>query len=182
MQNAKNGLELFSRYRAIYSNRLQPPLLSFCVVHLGEVLLRFNDESFDDAVVGFCLEALSEAYPGFAYTGPLEAMFCESVLAQGLSLPSRNTDSDMGGRNWQSYSREDKLDCCERLTYAQPVNLLRERLDPHLAHELEADLGRVNSTEGLADALLKSYKASESEGSGSRERDAAVPINRLVNS
>jgi len=88
----------------------------------------------------------------------------------------------MGGRNWQSYSREDKLDCCERLTYAQPVNLLLERLDTHLAHELEADLCRLDGTQGLSNALLMSYKGSESEGSGSRERDAAVPINRLVNS
>jgi len=151
-------------------------------VHLSEVLLRHNDKAFDDVVVGFCLEVLSEANQSFAFTGPLQAMFCESVLGHGRSLPPPDTLHDvMGGRDWQSYSREDKLDCCERLTYTQPVNLLLEQLDPHLAHELEAELNRLDGAQGLANALLSGYMDSESGGSRSREQDPALPIHRLVN-
>lgn len=70
--------------------------------------------------------------------GPMQAMFCESVLSCGYKLPA-NVEKLMGGRTWQSYSREDKLECCERLTYAQPVDILVERLDPDMAKVFEEE-------------------------------------------
>lgn len=88
----------------------------------------------------FCLETLSEAFPAFGYISTLQAMFCELVLANGLSLPPKDTLLElMGGRSWYSFSREDKLNCCERLTYVQPVDLLRERLDSNVANDFERE-------------------------------------------
>ena len=140
VHSSREGLELYQRYRLLYSNRQQPPLLSYCLVHLTDVLLRYGEKFLENAVIKFCLETLSEALPGFAFIGTLQAMFCELVMANGSSLPPQATLLElMGGRSWYSFSREEKLNCCERLTYAQPVDLLRERLDSNVANDFERE-------------------------------------------
>jgi len=135
LQSALEGLSLYQRYCTLFSNRYQPPLQAFCLVHLCDVILR-HAKSDVDKIIHFCLETLGEALHGFPMIAPLQAMFCESVLSSGYNLPA-DVEQFMGGRSWQSYSREDKLECCERLTYAQPVDLLIERLDPQFAQQFE---------------------------------------------
>jgi hypothetical protein len=98
--------------------------------------MRYGAKPKVEQVVRECLETLSEALPGFPCVGPLQAMFCESVLSCGYDLPM-DVDQIMGGRSWKSFSREEKLDCCERLTYAQPVDMLAERLDPSIPSNFE---------------------------------------------
>ncbi|TLD36309.1 hypothetical protein E2P81_ATG03198 [Venturia nashicola] len=132
---ARQGLELCQRYRCLFSNRYQPPMQAFCLLHLSDLILRQSKQGVE-ATILFCFEMLSESLPGFPMVGPLQAMFCESVLACGYKLPV-NVEKLMGGRTWQSYSREDKLECCERLTYAQPVDILVERLDSDMAKVFE---------------------------------------------
>lgn len=84
VQSARDGLDLYERYRLSYSNRQQPHLLAFCLVHLADVMVRHGERDIDNDVVNFCLETLAEAAPGFAFVGTLQAMFCETVLACGF--------------------------------------------------------------------------------------------------
>jgi hypothetical protein len=188
VQSAKEGLDLYERYRSSYSNRRQPHLLAFCLVHLADVMVRHGEKDFANDVIIFCLETLAEAAPGFAFVGTLQAMFCETVLACGLELPPQAILSElMGGRSWNSFSREDKLDCCERLTYTQPVDLLTERLDPNLASDFEEEWRGFGGAQG--DQVVHSSGASgpsagasddqksASESSGSR----SIRIQRLMN-
>ena len=188
IQSAKDGLSLYQRYHSVYSNRRQPPLLAFCLVHLADVMVRHGEKEYDNAVISFCLETLAEAVPGFAFVGTLQAMFCETVLACGLPLPPQAVLSElMGGRSWNSFSREDKLDCCGRLTYAQPVDLLTERLDPNLASDFEEEWKSFNEAQGdqgarTGDATGHVTNASDdqqskTESSGSR----SIRIQRLMN-
>jgi hypothetical protein len=122
---------------------------AFCLLHLSDLILRQGKLEVD-ATILFCLEMLSESLPGFPMVGPLQAMFCESVISCGYKLPA-NVEQLMGGRTWQSYSREDKLECCERLTYAQPVDLLVERLDPHIARVFEEEWNEIIENHGASD-------------------------------
>jgi hypothetical protein len=122
------------------------------------VVVRYGEKDSGNCV-NFCLETLAEAAPGFAFVGTLQAMFCERVLACGLTLPPTAVLSEvMSKRGWNSFSREDKLDCCERLTYAQPVDLLTERLDPNLASDFEEEWKAFN--EAKREQVVDSASAS----------------------
>lgn len=181
VQSAKDGLDLYQRYRTSYSNRQQPPLLSFCLVHLADALLRYVDQGVENAVIQFCLETLSEAKPGFAYIGALQAMFCESVLGQGLSLPPQATLLQlMGGRSRHGFSREEKLDCCERLTYSQPVDLLVERLDPNLANDFERELRNIGA-QGVSSRPSGGAASSDEQDASETSGNRGIRIQRLVN-
>jgi hypothetical protein len=192
IQNAKDGLDLYYRYRALYTNRYQPPLLAFCLVHLADTIVRYSDPQ-QDGVVKFCLETLSEASGGFQYILPLQAMFCETVRERGLPLPPPSQLLKfMNGRSRFSLSREEKLDCCERLTYAQPVDLLRERLDPKLAEEFELEWRRLSHDSGVnasrPSGIARSgfWSSTGSTGSDGRPGDdnsanRALRIQRFMN-
>jgi len=111
--------------------------------------------------------------------GPLQAMFCESVLAYGYKLPS-NAEQLMGGRSWQSYSREDKLQCCERLTYAQPVDVLVEVLDPDISRVFEEEWKENIESHGASDGDDDTSLADSKEGIPSDVEDGkqSRPPNR----
>jgi hypothetical protein len=172
VQSAKDGLNLCERYRSSYSNRHQPHFLAFCLVHLADVMVRYGEKDFDNGVINFCLETLAEAASGFEFVGTLQAMFCETVLTCGLALPPQAVLSElMGGRSWNSFSREDKLDCCERLTYAQPVNVLTERLDPNLASDFGEEWKAFNKAQGdwgVHSSSASQLDVSENVGSDTR--------------
>jgi hypothetical protein len=142
---------MYRRYRELFTNRYQPPFHSFSLVHLCDLLIRYGDRSKIQDVIQFCLETLSEALPGFPIIGPLQAMFCESVLLCGYKLPA-NVEQMMGGRSWQSFSREEKLDCCERLTYLQPNDMLAERLDQDIGSNFEEEWKAFIESHGSDDA------------------------------
>jgi hypothetical protein len=149
VSSARQGLELCHKYRSLFSNRYQPPMQAFCLLHLSDLIIR-QDKSGAESTIQFCLEMLSESLSGFPMVGPMQAMFCESVLSCGYRLPP-NVEKLMGGRTWQSYSREDKLECCERLTYAQPVDLLVERLDPDISRVFEEQWNENIESHGGSD-------------------------------
>jgi hypothetical protein len=122
---------------------------AFCLLHLSDLILRQSKTDVEPTIL-FCLEMLSESLPGFPMVGPMQAMFCESVLSCRYKLPA-NVEKLMGGRTWQSYSREDKLECCDRLTYAQPVDLLVETLDPAIARVFEDEWNENIENHGGSD-------------------------------
>ncbi|KAF2433479.1 hypothetical protein EJ08DRAFT_658016 [Tothia fuscella] len=138
LSSARNGLIAYQQYCKAFSSRYQPPFQSYSLVHLCDILLRHGSEAEIEWAIRFCLETLSEALPGWPCANPLQAMYCESVVGCGYALPS-NTNKLMGGKSWQSFSREDKLDCCSRLTYAQPCDMLVEKIDPEMKHKFEIE-------------------------------------------
>lgn len=144
-------------------------------------MVRYSEQHPDESLAIFCLETLSEANGGFAYIGALQAMFCETVVDSGMALPPRERVLEMmGGRNRHSFSREEKLDCCERLTYAQPVDLLVERLDPHLADEFDQEW-RSFSRHSFGGASDPSTSASSDQTATENPPSRGLRIQRLVN-
>ncbi|KIW05900.1 uncharacterized protein PV09_03094 [Verruconis gallopava] len=137
VRSAQEGLGICEKFAKCFNNRYQSPLQAYCMVHLADVILRLDKQSAE-RIIYFCLKQLGEALPGFPVVGPLQSMFCESVLACGLDLP-KDVDLLMGGRSWKSYSREDKLGCSERLTYTQPVDLLAAAIDPSLPETFKSE-------------------------------------------
>lgn len=130
LQSARLGLQILERYQRVFTNRYQTPLQAFCLVHLCDTLIRQRVNAQE--AVEFCLEMLHEALAGFPFIGPLQAMFCQEAKEYGLALPE-NLEELMNGR--VTYSTEDMLDTCERITYVQPVDMLVERIDPSMAEE-----------------------------------------------
>jgi len=86
----------------------------------------------------------------------------------------------MGGRSWQSYSREDKLECCERLTYAQPVDLLVERLDPDFATTFEKEWTKSinrHGSEPEEEEVALGNGSTDDDGDG---EDKESPVSRSL--
>lgn len=138
VKSAGEGLELYENYRALYSNRYQPPLMSFCLAHLGDSVAKYCEPGQKSLVARFCLETFAEAAPAFKYIPALAAMLCESLSEDGVKMPP-NVEQYFGGRAWASFTRQARLDCCERWTFTQPVSMLIERLDPEIADSFEAE-------------------------------------------
>jgi hypothetical protein len=184
IRSAQAGLSVYEQFSKYFSNRYQSPLQAYYLVHLADVILR-QDRLNANKVVHFCLQQLGEALPGFPVVGPLQAMFCESVLACGLLLP-KDIQLLMGGRTWQSYSRDDKLGCSERLTYAQPVDLLAEAIDPSLPESFKSEWDEFIESYGEQNSTVpEERELSNASSISSMERRASdvrlMDINSLVN-
>lgn len=171
-------------YRKSYSNRYQTPLQGFCLVHLCDTLIRCRQSDSDTQdIIAFCLEMLHEALPGFAFVGPLQAMFCQTVLEQRLLLP-KDVNKLMGNRT--QYGPEEFLDVCERVTYSQPVDLLIARLDDTIADRWERewqDFIEAHGCSGEGEMAMSS--TAEGTPQPRSERDSpsnrSMQINSLVN-
>lgn len=185
VRNARDGIKAYERFSRLFSNRYQTPLQAFYLVHLADVILR-QDRQNADQVIYFTLHQLGEAQPGFPVVGPLQAMFCETVLACRLQLP-KDIETLMGGRSWQSYSREDKLGCSERLTYTQPVDRLAEMIDESVPKTFEKEWDGFIKTrrERLhIDGAMEGHLSDDSTSptSGRRPSDVRVmDINSIIN-
>jgi hypothetical protein len=184
VSTAKEGLRAYHSFAQRFSNRYQTPLQAFLLVHLTDIIIR-QDRVNADRVIHFCLQQLGDALPSFPFIGALQAMFCETVLACRMELP-KDVEILMGGRSWQSYSREDKLGCSERLTYAQPVDRLAGMIGDSLAETFERDWNQVMEEQGKkqAEGVMERNSSSESAASlsGRRLSDVrAMDINSIMN-
>ena len=129
--HARCGLEVLEHSRRLYSTRYQTPLLSFCVLHLGDTLLRYSpDEPPAPSVAVFCLEMLSKTSAGFAVCGPLSSLFRRTSNELGVELPA-DIDERIGKS--VEYSLDDILDACTRLSYRQPTEQALRHMDSSIA-------------------------------------------------
>ncbi|KAF2835215.1 hypothetical protein M501DRAFT_1019993 [Patellaria atrata CBS 101060] len=179
LESAQKGLRIFQRSRQLFSNRYQTPFQAFCIVHLCETILAIGNERRGEreAVIRLCLESLGEALEGFHFVGALQAMFCQTVEDLNLELPE-NLSELMRGRT--EYGPEELLDACERVTYAQPVDILLGRLDASISEQLEhnwqrfiENRGSGSGAEELEDSLMRSQESSPAR--------ASVEIQQLLN-
>ncbi|GME65546.1 Transcription factor cys6 [Neofusicoccum parvum] len=146
IQSALDGLQLLERYRSLYTNKYQNPLLAFCVVHICDLLvLAGGAKDVQQRAAQFALEATHESLAGFAYVGPLQYMFAKSIADEGVSLPE-DVEELMGGRT--RYGPEEMLDACERVTYTQPYKMLRDRMDRSLGVDFEREWKLFMETQG----------------------------------
>ena len=131
--HAREGLEILGHSRRLYTTRYQVPLLSFCVLHLGDILIREspNDPPATE-VMTFCLEMLARTRAGFAICGPLSSLFRKTAEHHNIQLPSDINDR-VGGPI--DYSVDDILDACTRLAYSMPLDQTYRHIDRAIAHE-----------------------------------------------
>ena len=129
--HARCGLKLLEHSRRLYTTRYQTPLLSFCILHLGDILLRQSPkEPPGSDVAVFCLEMLAKTSAGFAICGPLSALFRQTADELHIELPP-----DLDDRIGPSieHSMDDILDACTRLTYRQPTEQVLRLMDSSIA-------------------------------------------------
>ncbi len=78
MNHARCGLESIEHLRRLYTTRYQTSFISFCVLHLGNTLLRYSSTDFAASdVATFCLEMLSKTSVDFVVCGSVSALFRE---------------------------------------------------------------------------------------------------------
>ena len=135
--HARCGLEILEHSRRLYTPRYQTPLLSFCVLHLGDALIRRSPQSPPASeVVVFCLEMLAKTSVGFAIRGPLSSLLRETANECGIPLPN-DLDDRVGEP--VDYSIDNILDACTRLTYTQPTEQILRHLDSAIAIDWAAE-------------------------------------------
>ncbi|KAL8993298.1 MAG: hypothetical protein Q9169_006447 [Polycauliona sp. 2 TL-2023] len=133
IQHAQSGAEILEHYRRLYSTRYLMPLLSFCIVHLGDALIRYSPkEPPATDMVEFSLGVLQQASIGFPICGPLQELFKRTAVDCGVEMPS-NVDELTGPLG--SYGVDDILDACTRLDYKQPTDQSTRHVDENIAAE-----------------------------------------------
>ena len=131
--HARSSIELLAHARRLYSARFCMPLLSFCLVHVCDSLVRFSpQEPPASDTVEFCLEVLQQTSAGFALCGPLQSLFCQTAEECSVQL-SDELRAVMG--TFDHYVMDDILDACTRLSYTQPIHQILLRIDPHIAND-----------------------------------------------
>ncbi|KAL8690592.1 MAG: hypothetical protein Q9218_003996 [Villophora microphyllina] len=133
VRHAKDAIRVLEHSRRLYSARYLTPLISFCIIHVGDVLVRYTPhDPSGTQVVEFCLSMLQEASPGFPICGPLQELFRRTAVECGVELPS-NIEEISG--NLGSYGMDDILDACTRLDYKQPVDQSTRHVDENVEEE-----------------------------------------------
>ncbi|KAL8923039.1 MAG: hypothetical protein Q9208_004851 [Pyrenodesmia sp. 3 TL-2023] len=133
VKHAQNGVEILEHARRLYSARYLMPLISFCIIHLGDTLIRYSqhDPPASD-VVEFCLGILQQASVGFPINGPLQELFRRTAVECGVKLPQRV--EQMTGQ-LGNYGMDDILDACTRLDYKQPIDQSVRHVDDCVADD-----------------------------------------------
>lgn len=131
--HARSSVELLAHARRLYSARFFMPLLTFCLVHVCDGLVRFSpQEPPASDTVEFCLEVLQQTSAGFALCGPLQSLFCQTAEECDVQL-SDEMRAIMG--SFDHYVMDDILDTCTRLSYTQPLDQILPRIDPEIAKD-----------------------------------------------
>lgn len=133
LYHARSGVELLDHVQHHYDTRFLTPLMSFCLIHLCDTLVRFSPQDPPAATtVTFCIEALQQARAGFAVSAPLQALFCREVENCGVKIP----DSLKKIRESIIVSAlDDLLDACLRLEYTQPCEPILRHFHPDIAKD-----------------------------------------------
>lgn len=138
--HARLGLEALEHSRRLYTTRYQMPLLSFCILHLGDMVLRQLPEDLPASeVVVFCLEMLARTKAGFAVCGPLSYLFRKTAAQHEIPMPS-DIDAKIGLQD--AYDMDDILDACTRLGYSMPLDQTFRHIDRSIGSEWAGEWDR----------------------------------------
>ncbi|KAL8727169.1 MAG: hypothetical protein Q9166_006206 [cf. Caloplaca sp. 2 TL-2023] len=133
IQHAQSGVEILEHCRRLYSTRYLMPLLSFCIVHLGDALIRYSPhDPLAANMVEFTFGLLQQASVGFPICGPLQELFRRTAIECGAKLPP-HIDEIIGP--FGAYGVDDILDACTRLDYKQPTDQSVRHVDTNIGVE-----------------------------------------------
>ena len=131
--HAQSGLEHIDQCKRLYSCRYNMPLIAFCIVHLADVLLRYNPRDLSSSgIISFCLEALDQNRAGFQICGPLQQVFYLTAQNHGFELPEEVPELFRSG---DRYGVDDILDAFTRLSYAQPLDQISRYIDENIGKQ-----------------------------------------------
>lgn len=142
--HGRRGLEILEHADRLYTCRYQMPLISFCMLHLSDALIR-HSPAYPPAteVVAFCLNLLLQSCGGFAISGTLQEMFSRTAIEYNVSLPV-NFKNLMSPNT--TYGLDEILDTCKRLTYVQPTDQYTHNIDDSIGMEWPEEWERVMSS------------------------------------
>ncbi|KAL2040459.1 hypothetical protein N7G274_006902 [Stereocaulon virgatum] len=131
--HARSGVEPLEHSRRLYSSRFSLPLMSFCLIHLCDALVRYSPQVPPAAQTArFCLDVLHQTRLGFALCGPLQSLFYQAIRECGVQLPPEMSDTV---DSFNHYVVDDILDVCTRLSYTQPLDQILHHIDPQIAQD-----------------------------------------------
>ncbi|KAL8801734.1 MAG: hypothetical protein Q9182_004273 [Xanthomendoza sp. 2 TL-2023] len=180
VQHAQSGAEILEQYRRLYSTRYLMPLLSFCIVHLGDALIRYSPRDPPaSATVEFVLGLLQQASVGFPVCGPLQELFQRTAVECGVKLPP-NVEAIIGTPG--GYGVDDILDACTRLDYKQPVDQSVRHIDENVAAEWPSKWQEIVNNPVRPPVPPSTRRTSRSPSSpGSAGSDQHMRIDSLLN-
>ncbi|KAL8831026.1 MAG: hypothetical protein Q9170_005476 [Blastenia crenularia] len=161
VKHAQQGIETIEHARRLYSARYLMPLLTFCIIHIGDTLVRYSPhEPPASDVVEFCLGLTQQASPGFSICGPLQELFRRTAYECGVDLPP-NIEQITGPLG--SYGMDDILDACTRLDYKQPVDQSVRHIAENIAEEWPSKWDEIINNPSRPDSLISTRKMSAGE-------------------
>ncbi|KAI9750970.1 MAG: hypothetical protein M4579_006230 [Chaenotheca gracillima] len=177
LESARIGRHLLEQYRNLYTFRLQSRLQVLCMVHICDCLVRFGTRSEAEDAASFCMRALDESGPSHGVCGPLQELFRHMVVQSGIELAVPATDA---ASNTTSFTLDEIMDACTRLTYAQPVEQVRRRLSPEFIEKWNEESMQLNSP---TDVTLADEQRRRSTASAEmeRERERSMGISSILN-
>ena len=179
VQHAQSGAEILEQYRRLYSTRYLMPLLSFCIVHLGDALIRYSPEDPPASdTVEFSLGLLQQASVGFPICGPLQQLFKRTAMECNAKMPS-NIDEITGPLG--SYGVDDILDACTRLDYKQPTDQSIRHIDENISMDWPSKwqdiVNNPNRPESPESTRRTKSMSTSSSGSGDHHMRIASLLN-----
>ena len=172
VSHAEIGVELLIRYKSMYTNFYLSPLQLFCLVHLCDVVVRYDGHgNTTPRTIAFCLTSLEEAKVGYPVAGPLQKMFRLSLTDYGI--PVADELERMIGESAR-LGPEELVDAFIRPTYRQPL----AQMTPHMEPELGPDF--MKEWQHLAEGRPTEYPPGE-EPHFRSERGKRVAIDSLLN-
>ncbi|KAL8849327.1 MAG: hypothetical protein Q9221_005678 [Calogaya cf. arnoldii] len=179
IQHAQSGAEILEHYRRLYSMRYLMPLLSFCVVHLGDTLIRYSPEDPTASdTVEFALGLLQQASVGFPICGPLQELFKRTAIDCGVKMPA-NVDEITGPLG--SYGVDDILDACTRLDYKQPIDQSTRHIDENVAADWPSKWQDIVNGPHRPESPLSTRRRKSTSASSSGSNDQHMRIDSLLN-
>lgn len=173
VEHAKTGVELLMQYKRIYTNFYLSPLQLFCLIHVCDVVVRYDGHGdTTPRTVEFCLVSLEEAKVGYPVAGSLQKMFRLSLAEYSIPVP-RELERMIGVS--ARIGPEELLDACTRPTYKQPI--------AQLLPNMEAGLGQnfMNGWQDIAESRSAELPLGEKLDSESYGRGKRLAIGSLLN-
>ncbi|KAI9799400.1 MAG: hypothetical protein M1833_004100 [Piccolia ochrophora] len=141
IESAQAGMRLLEQYQRYYTNRYQPLLQVFCLIHLADFLVRYGPPDYAREAALFCFESLKQAHAGSDVCGPLQEMFRQTVRESGMTLPDEAAEYV---RQKSTYTLDDMMDAYTQVTYAQPVEQIQQLVTSTLGDDWNGDWNQIS--------------------------------------
>jgi hypothetical protein len=134
IRHAKRGFYLLDRYSRLYTNHYLSPLHLFCLVHICDTVVRYDDsdEARRTEYIHYCFTSLEQAKVGYPLAGPLQKMFRTALSDYKVSV-SDELEGIIGAS--ARLGPEELLEACTRESYVQPVLQIVPNMETRLGQD-----------------------------------------------